>query len=413
MFRRILAAVLIVLGLTAIGLGVASATVWRSSDHVTAVMPESPTTPVVLTMPGVMSAVDDHVTVTATASSDDLPIVLTFARAGDTLAWVDDASHTRITGLSEWDLLAVEEVAGESDSVPAPTPSDLWTTTLDGTGTLTVDLTPDNGQVIMMAATDGTEPAPALTFTWQVPVTTPYLIPLVVAGSILALAGVALLVYGLLVSRELRQRDAAREEHAAREERRGSETQVMMPKDASSMTRRQLRELQRRLREEDPRHASDGPVASTAGAVGSGVVPGVADPERHRALRYVVSDDSGELRAIPDDLVLEIPEPDDGSAATWSAEERSGESGRSFGAGIVPGRAEESAARENNENPSERAGGTYGAGIVPSRVMPEDGEIASGSSDAAADGEQSQPTAEAPGRTSWRALWGLKEEETR
>ena len=71
MNRRILSAIIAVLGLLAIVLAVCSATVWRPSATAKATLAASPTQNYVVTQPGVLSRVDSKVTVTATADSGE------------------------------------------------------------------------------------------------------------------------------------------------------------------------------------------------------------------------------------------------------------------------------------------------------------------------------------------------------
>lgn len=346
MLRRILAAVITVLGLALIGLGVATATIWRPADHLTVTAP-APDAPLTLVLPGVLGLVDENVTLTATAP-DDGEIILAFAPANDVMAWVAEADHLEVQGLADWENLATELVTGGEADVPDPRTSELWTDVIEGEGEIALNLTADSSQVIMLAATDGTENAPSLTFTWPLEVTTPYLIPLVGAGSVLALLGLAWFGYQLLVARELRAREEAQEELERQEERQRLETQVF--RSDQPMTRRQLREMQRRFRESDPRHAEGGPVASTAGTVGAGVLPGVADPGRFRALRYVPIDESGEIPVVED----EIP--------------------------------------------------------PPPPMIPEADDPDSGPEPAVLDSAEAQTT-DAPARPSWRSLWDIKEDE--
>ena len=60
------------------------------------------------------------------------------------------------------------------------------------TGEFSAIITPPSGAVSVLLATDGTEPAPVVSLTWPVAVTTPYLVPLLVAGGVLLLAALAL-----------------------------------------------------------------------------------------------------------------------------------------------------------------------------------------------------------------------------
>ncbi len=291
--RRALAALLVVLGLVAVGLGIASATVWRAADTVTATL-DQPDTPVVLLRPGVTGMANpDSVRVTATAPSPDAPVVLALAPADDVDAWVGPAAHLDVVGLASWTELATERIDGEP-SVPDPAGADLWVEEITGTGEVVADLVPDPGQVVLLAATDGVQPAPRVALTWSVEVSTPYLVPLLVGGTLIALVGLGVLVWDLLVRREVNARAAARQQRATADV---TSTTTMPAIDSVQeppvprLTRRQLRDRDRSQRTSDPRSAPDGPIATTAGMVGAGIVPAAIDPERHRALRYLPLDE--------------------------------------------------------------------------------------------------------------------------
>lgn len=383
MIRRILAAVAIALGLAAIALGVASATVWRSADEVVASTAQ-PAAPVVLVQPGVLGLVEPEVTVTATAAAPDQSVVVALARTADAVGWIGTGAHELVSGLSSWSELRTEVVAGD-EPLPNPAGSDLWLVEHAGTGQVEFTLRADPGQVVLLAASDGTAPAPRITLTWQVAVTTPYLIPLVVLGGVLLLAGLGLLLYDSMVRREVRVRRDAMDKRAnadvietsiipaALQVSTEDATDSLL--DTAGLTRRQRRELERRLKESNPRVAAGGPMAGTAGMGGAGIVPGVANPEVHRALRYV-----------------DMPAP---AAEGWRTDRAA--AGPAAGAGVVPGGS--AGARARGEELADRladAGAARGSAIVPgSRAA------------AAAAAEKVPQLEETPGRVSWRTLWGV------
>ncbi|TRW43356.1 hypothetical protein FJ693_17925, partial [Georgenia yuyongxinii] len=218
-----------------------------------------------------LDAVDPDVTIVATADGDQ-PVTLAVGRTEDVVAWVGTAAHTRITGLESWDALAVEDVeqaAGseeptdateeptdtateeptdtatdaptEEAGVPNPAGSDLWVAEQTGTGTAEMSWTDRDGRWSVLAATDGTAPAPQLSLTWPVEVRTPWLVPGLIVGAVLLLAGAALLVLDMLTARELRRR----EEGAADRDDGGAATTVLAGAGAGGLTRRELRERQR------------------------------------------------------------------------------------------------------------------------------------------------------------------------
>jgi len=367
--RRILAIVLVVLGLVAIGLGIASATLWRSSDTVSASVAQQPDTPVVLVRPGVLGMVSGTVTVTATAASAEAPVVLAFAPAGDVAAWVGPAAHVDVTGLSSWTELSTERVDGEP-TAPNPAGADLWTRELTGTGEVSVELTPDAGQTTLLVATDGTQAAPRITLAWPVESAAPYLVPLLLGGTLAVLLGLALLAYDALVRREVRARTGVRESRATAD---STETTQMPAATAAVLTRRQLRERERARRASDSRTAPDGPVATTGGMVGAGILPMALDPERHRALRYVEPLEVAPLRS-------RTPAAGPDAEAT---EDRHAAAGPASGSAVVPG-------VERPEKFRTPAGAARGSAIVPGVPNPDDFRT---------------PEGEEPERTSWRTLW--------
>ena len=392
MFRKILAGLLALAGLAAATAGILSATVYRGSDTVTASMP-APTTPVLLIEPGVLGLVADEVTLNAQAPNDEAPIVIVSAPTYDVEAWVGPAAVTRVTGLEDWDTLAIEVTEGEA-TVPDPGGADIWRTETEAVGSYTAIVTPDRDPVTVMLASDGTQSAPAISLTWPVEVTTPYLIPLLVAGGVLLLAALALLFLGRKPAEARAARKAAK---ASAESAESPDLPPLVPgKDGvpANLTRRQLRELERQRRNQDPRLGADGPLQTTAGAIGAGVVPGVADPQRYRALRHVPGvENSTPTRRDDSDahgsgIVPGVADPD-----RYRYPEAKN-AGPAAGAGIVPGAAHPDDYRYPE---TKDAGPAAGAGILPGgpRAVPATDE----------------PEAEAPARTSWRDLWGMKKTE--
>ncbi|WP_043346738.1 hypothetical protein [Beutenbergia cavernae] len=256
MVKRILAIVLIVLGLAVAAGGVLSATQWRTSDTVTAQLPETPEAPVLVVEPGVLDVVDPQVTIHATAADPEARVVLVIARDDDVAAWVGDASHVSVTGLSDWTTLAATTVEGEEQEVPDPAVSDMWYLVEEGTGEATITWEVPEGRWVLLAATDGTAPAPAIDLTWPQEVATPYLIPALAAGGALVLIGLAWLVFLLLRGRARRRTPASPEPASTlvatlpvpgSAEGDGSEGTAPGPAGVDAMTdtavtRRQLRE---------------------------------------------------------------------------------------------------------------------------------------------------------------------------
>ena len=115
MLKRLIIAAIGVVGLVVIGLGIASATVWRADDVLVATTSGGPHT--LVTEPGVLELGGDPVTVKVTVP-DDGNVVLAVGRDTDVAGWVGTDAHGTVTGLSDWHALAVDDVAA-----PAPTPA--------------------------------------------------------------------------------------------------------------------------------------------------------------------------------------------------------------------------------------------------------------------------------------------------
>ncbi len=216
MLRRIIAYVLVALGVVVIALAIASATVWKSSNTVTASLSDAPEAPLVVSEAGVLDMVAEEVTIRATAPKGS-PVTLAVGRDADVAAWVDDAPHVLVTGLSSWTHLAAETVDGEGEA-PSPAGSDMWVAEASGTGEVTLTWTNEDGRWSLLAATDGTAAAPEVVLTWPQDVRTPYLIPGIVLGALLLVAGLVMLGLRAFERREAARRDASRAERAARGE---------------------------------------------------------------------------------------------------------------------------------------------------------------------------------------------------
>jgi len=247
--KRVITAAVGVAGLVVVGLGVASATAWRADDVLVASTTAS--SHVVVTDPGVLELGGDPATVRVT-SADGAEVVVVVGRDTDVLGWVGSDVYTRVTGLSSWRELAT--VAGEpapgagttsptagpapsAASTPTAASSPTAPATASPTGTATsaqapsptaTAVAPDAAEptptqaspagndnwVAQAIGEDGTAelvwPAqsgrwsllavsrgaaePTLQISWPRVVTTPWLWPCVVAGSLLVLVAGGLLL---------------------------------------------------------------------------------------------------------------------------------------------------------------------------------------------------------------------------
>ena len=405
MTRRTLSVALIVLGAIAVLAAIASATVWRPTDTATLSLPARPDTPVVVSDAGVLDAVGPDVTIEATAGGDE-PVVLAVGRTADVDAWVGGAAHARITGLASWEQLEVtaQEATAEATEgateepaepavLPDPAGSDLWVVEQSGTGSAQLEWEDREGRWSLLAATDGTAPAPDVTLTWPVEVGTPWLVPGLILGGLLLIAGVALLVLGGVAARERSRRampapvggDADADETAVLPTTTGA---------TAVLTRRELRERERAAARrgghgrtgEIPVVAATGeiPVAGAATrevddagtARGAGIVPASARSAELRAgrtpdARPAVGDEPTAVHPA-----AAVPEEPTAAFAVPAGEDALAASGVARGAAIVP--ASEHAATLRAERQPEEGfeGADDSAAAVPEAAEWTEGEAA-------------------------------------
>lgn len=305
--KRVITAAVGVAGLVVVGLGVASATIWRADDVLVATA--TPASHTVVTEPGVLELGGDPVTVRVSVP-DGGPVTLAVGRDTDVEGWIGTDAHTVVTGLSSWDALATSAVTAPSPSptaaaTPAPsvsaspsasasaTPgaaaeptavdpagSDMWVAEETGEGSAELVWPAQEGRWSLIAVSTG-ESAPTLELAWPRVVTTPWLWPCVVVGSLIFLAA-AYLLY-----RDFRRHGRA----GAPVEWTSVHTDALTavgaraatgtePPTTTGMTRRQLREAEA-LRTGRPRPATAargvpavpaaaGPPAAPAGGTDTG-----------------------------------------------------------------------------------------------------------------------------------------------
>lgn len=229
--RRVVATsavvLLALLGAVALGVGIAMRTVWLPDDQVTATARLDGTRPLVVSAPGLLEMRPGPVTVTAT-SPDDAPVLIARGREEDVQAWVGDAAHHVLTGLSGPTALEIEDAgtppadadpadpadpdpAVPDPAVPDPAGSDLWVQSESGTGEASLTWDDPQGRWLLLFAGDGTAPAPQeVSLTWPREVTTPWSTPLTVTGAVLlalASAGAAAIVVWVRRTRRTRRID--------------------------------------------------------------------------------------------------------------------------------------------------------------------------------------------------------------
>lgn len=282
---RVLSIVLIVLGLLAVILAVASATIWRPSQTAVATLRPAATTAYVVTGDGVLNMVDSTVTITAKAKDANSTVTLALARSEDAQAWLANDPYTEVTGLSSWEALsgrtitercnvkatptatatstakatakatatASAKATATSTAKATPTPdakgcikavasnaslngSDMWVTSKTGKGSVSITYDPSSSNYVVLAATDGKQAAPTFSLSWKRTVGTPWLIPGLIVGGLLVAGGVFIFMLDI----QMRHQELA---NAQRRRRRQEEAAARLNKDPNRpLTRLELRE---------------------------------------------------------------------------------------------------------------------------------------------------------------------------
>src|SRR5699024_10788872 len=99
-------------------------TIWRADDTVTATLPQQPEVPVVVAGGNVLATVNPDVTITVTGQDPETELVLAMGRESDVRAWLGEAPYLEVTGLQDWDTLAVQQEATTPSEEPSEEPTD-------------------------------------------------------------------------------------------------------------------------------------------------------------------------------------------------------------------------------------------------------------------------------------------------
>ena len=122
--QRLLAVLLVLVGLIGLALGRLGDTVWAPDTETTASVTLEDPGPAVVIDPGVLYVGGEEGQVTIEGASD---VSVITASNGDIDAYLDGVHHTRITGASDWSTLSTEDVDPDGEAeLSDPTSSDLW-----------------------------------------------------------------------------------------------------------------------------------------------------------------------------------------------------------------------------------------------------------------------------------------------
>jgi hypothetical protein len=294
MLQRLLAVLLVLVGLIGLSLGRLGETTWAPATEVTATVELNDPGPAVIIDPGVLyiGGMEGEVTITGAEGAE---LSLITAPNDDIAAYLEGIHHTRITGAEDWSTLSTQQVEPEGEQeIASPTTSDLWWTVETAPSPVPLDIaefaageTGENEQPYraLLIVADGTAPAvESVTITWPVEQKNEWVPYAYAAGATVAVIGLIWLVVSLSTggrgsgSRKAAGRSAASSGAAAQgvERRTGA-----VP-----------------LRTEATSDSTDGAADSTDGAADS--TDGAADSSARPDADSVRADDTEVLDAIDD-----------------------------------------------------------------------------------------------------------------
>jgi hypothetical protein len=207
--KKIIAAVLVVLGLGGILLGRLGETVWAPPTSHTASVTLKDPGPAVVIDPGVLYVGGTEGTATIEADGD---VSMITASNDDIDAYLKGVTYTRVTGVPTWQTLSTEQVdADGKDSLKNPTDSDLWRSVDTSKSPATVDVSafadeemtedPQPYRAILLV-TDGKKAgATKIAITWPADEKNAWVPYAYAGGAAIAVIGLALLVVSLSFSR--------------------------------------------------------------------------------------------------------------------------------------------------------------------------------------------------------------------
>jgi hypothetical protein len=200
--RFIFAIFAFIIATALIGVGVAQRTVFLPPDTVASSVSTEGGQPYVMISSDTLRAHDG--TQTLQLSGADT-IFAAYGRTSDIEAWLDGSSYDTIGYDAETGELTSTTVEANPDGAENvasgsanPAGSDLWLEQFSTEDAMYRSLNLPAGYSVIVAS-DGTQPAPdTVRLSWPIPNATPWVGPLLVAGVAFLLAGLVLLVLGLL-----------------------------------------------------------------------------------------------------------------------------------------------------------------------------------------------------------------------
>lgn len=227
--RFVLAIVAFVVAAVMIVAGIAQRTVFAPPSQLTASATIPGDARYVVVAGSALNAHPGQQTLTLEGAPDPAKQVVALGRTADVTAWLKGEEYVAVrwdakTGKLVTRTVGAGDASSGSTATPAPTDgaggdatsgdagaqsanpagSDLWLEEYDGAdATKTRMNIPDD--VSVLVASDGVAPAPSsIVLTWPVDTSTPWAFPLIIAGLVLLVIGIALYLWGLYTHRRSR-----------------------------------------------------------------------------------------------------------------------------------------------------------------------------------------------------------------
>ncbi|QJU52880.1 hypothetical protein SCB71_06030 [Herbiconiux sp. KACC 21604] len=200
--RFIFAILAFIIATALIGAGIAQRTVFLPPNTVSSSVSIEGSAPYVMIDSDALRAHDGRQTLELSGSDT---IFAAYGRTTDVEAWLDGSSYDSVGYDAETDELVstvVDANPDGADNVASgsanPAGSDLWLEQFSADGAMFRTLNLPAGYSVIVAS-DGTQPAPSeVKLSWPIANATPWVGPLLTAGVVFLLAGLVLLVLGLL-----------------------------------------------------------------------------------------------------------------------------------------------------------------------------------------------------------------------
>jgi hypothetical protein len=190
--RFVLAIISFVVAAVMIGAGIAQRTILLEPDEVALSSTSTTGTAVTVVDGDALNAFDGSQTLTISGSDE---IVAAYGRTVDVLAWIGDTEYTEIGYDAKADELTSTLVPGAEKKVPSIKGSDLWLDEYARADSLALTVKAPS-DVSFIIVSDGVKPAPAdVAISWPLDNSTPWAGPLIVAGAVVLLLGLAFLLW--------------------------------------------------------------------------------------------------------------------------------------------------------------------------------------------------------------------------